>query len=61
MTRGFPGGTSGKKTKNKKNPPVNAGEIKKAGLIPGPKRSPGKGHRNPLQYSCLENPMVIRA
>jgi len=28
-----------------------------AGLIPGPGRSPEGGHGNPLQYSCLENPM----
>ena len=28
-----------------------------AGLIPGSGRSPGGGHGNPLQYSCLENPM----
>ena len=28
-----------------------------AGSIPGSRRSPGKGHGNPLQYSCLENPM----
>ena len=27
------------------------------GLIPGSGRSPGEGHSNPLQYSCLENPM----
>ena len=27
------------------------------GLIPGPGRSPGEGNGNPLQYSCLENPM----
>ena len=33
-----------------KNPPVNAGDIRDAGLIPG------GGHVNPLQYSCLENP-----
>ena len=30
---------------------------KVAGLIPGSGRSPGGGHGNPLQYSCLENPM----
>ena len=28
------------------------------GLIPGLGRSPGEGHGNPLQYSCLETPMV---
>ena len=36
------------------NPPANAGEV---GSIPGSGRSPGGGHGNPLQYSCLENPM----
>ena len=40
-----------------KNPPANAGNIKDVGLIPGSGRSPGGGHGNPLQYSCLENPM----
>ena len=40
-----------------KNPPSNAGDIRDAGLIPGSGRSPGGGHGNPLQYSCLENPM----
>ena len=37
--------------------PVNAGDLRDAGLIPGPGRSPGEGHGNPLQYSCWENPM----
>ena len=37
-----------------KNPPANARE---AGLIPGSGRSPGEGNGNPLQYSCLENPL----
>ena len=32
----------------------DAGDV---GSIPGPGRSPGGGHRNPLQYSCLENPI----
>jgi len=32
----------------------NAGDL---GLIPGSGRSPGEGNGNPLQYSCLENPM----
>ena len=45
---GFPGGLA------VKNPPVNAGD---AGLIPGSGRSPGEGNGNPLQYTCLENPM----
>ena len=38
-----------------KNPPANAGDIKDPGSIPGWGRSPGVGHGNPLQYSCLEN------
>ena len=37
-----------------KNPPANAGNM---GSIPGAGRSPGGGHGNPLQYSCLEDPM----
>ena len=40
-----------------KNPPANAGDLRNAGSIPGSGRFPGKGHGNPLQYSCLENPM----
>ena len=40
-----------------KNPPANAGDRRDAGLTPGLGRSPGGGHGNPLQYSCLENPM----
>ena len=39
------------------NPPANAGDIGNSGSIPGSGRSPGGGHGNPLQYSCLENPM----
>ena len=39
-----------------KNPSSNAGDIKDTGSIPGLGRSPGGGHCNPLQYSCLENP-----
>ena len=39
-----------------KNPPANAGDIKDAGLIPGSGRYPG-WYGNPLQYSCLQNPM----
>ena len=35
----------------------NAGAARDTGLIPGSGRSPGGGHGNPLQYSCLENPM----
>ena len=45
---GFPGGSV------VKNPPVNAGDLVS---IPGSERSPGEGNGNPLQYSCLENPM----
>ena len=40
-----------------KNPPTNAGDIRGTGSIPGSGRSPGGGYGNPLQYSCLENPM----
>ena len=39
-----------------KNLPANAGDIRDVGSIPGSVRSPGEGHGNPLQYSCLENP-----
>ena len=39
-----------------KNPPANAGNIRDMGSVPGWGRSPGGGHDNPLQYSCLENP-----
>ena len=45
---GFPGGT---------NLPANAGDIRKRGSIPGSGRPFGGGHGNPLQCSCLENPM----
>ena len=48
----FPGGSVGK------NPPANAGDL---GLIPGSGRCPGGGNDNPLQDSCLENPMDRRA
>ena len=44
----FPGGSDGKASA------YNAGD---RGLIPGSGRSPGEGNSNPLQYSCLENPM----
>ena len=40
-----------------KNPPANAGDIRDAGSIPGSSISPGGGNGNPLQHSCLENPM----
>ena len=39
------------------NSPANAGDIRDAGSVPGLGRSPGGGHGNPLQHSCLENPM----
>ena len=45
---GFPGGSV------VKNMPANEEDI---GLIPGSGRSPGEGNGNPLQYSCLRNPM----
>ena len=37
-----------------KNPPASTGDVRDAGSIPGSARSPGGGHDNPLQYSCLE-------
>ena len=40
-----------------KNLPANAGDVRDVGLIPGLRRYPGGGHDNPLQYSCLGNPM----
>ena len=46
--RGFPG------CNMVKNLSANAGDV---GLIPRWRRSPGRGYGNPLQYSCLENPM----
>ena len=45
---GFPGGSEGKASA------CNAGDL---GSIPGSGRPPGEGNDNPLQYSCLENPM----
>ena len=44
-----------------KNLPSNAGEVRDTGSIPGLGRSPAQGHDNPLQYSCLENPMDTEA
>ena len=41
-----------------KNPPANAGDVRDTGPVPGSGRSPGGGNGSPLQYSCLENPMV---
>ena len=43
-----------------KNLPVNAGDARDAGSIPGSGRSPGVGNGNPLQYSYLENPINRR-
>ena len=40
-----------------KNLPTNSGDIRDKGSVPGFGRSPGEGNDNPLQYSCLENPM----
>ena len=40
-----------------KNPPSNAGDVRDVGSIPGLGRSLGGGHGNPLQCSCLENPV----
>ena len=51
---GFPGGARGKE-------PVNAGDVRDTGSVPGPERSPGIGNGNPLQYSYLENSMDKRA
>jgi hypothetical protein len=44
-----------------KNLPANAGDVRGLGLIPGLGRSPGGGHGNPLQNSCLENPRGQRS
>ena len=40
-----------------KNPSVREGDIRDVGSVPGLGRSPGEGNGDPLQYSCLENPM----
>ena len=40
-----------------KDPPAKAGDIRDVDFIFGSGRSPGGGHGNPLEYSCLENPM----
>ena len=40
-----------------KNLPANEGDVRDADSTPGLGRYPGGGHSNPLQYSCLENPM----
>ena len=47
---GFPDGTSGKE------PVINAGDVRDMGSVPELGRSPGGGHGNPRQCSCLENP-----
>ena len=39
-----------------KNLPANARDVRDTGSIPGSGRSPGGGHGDPLQYTCLENP-----
>ena len=44
-----------------KNPRASAGDVRDMGSIPGPGRAPGRGHGNPLQYSCLENLMDRRS
>ena len=49
--RGFPGGLDSKESA------CNAGDTGDAGSVPGPGRSPGERNGNPLQYSCLGNPM----
>ena len=41
-----------------KNLPANAGDVRDTGSVPGSGRCPGEGNGEPLQYSCLENPMV---
>ena len=51
MTEGFPGGAGGKER------PAKTGDVRDVGSISGSGRSPGEGHGNPLQYSCLENLM----
>ena len=40
-----------------KNPPANAGDTGDMGSIPGSGRTSGEGNGNPLQHSCLKNPM----
>ena len=52
VAQGFPGGSEVKASA------CNAGDL---GSIPGSGRSPGEGNGNPLQYSCLENPMDVGA
>ena len=52
MSGGFPGGSDGKES---------VCNVEDLGSIPGLGRSPGGGHGNPLQYSCLENPRGQRS
>ena len=40
-----------------KNPPADTGDVRDVGSVPELGRCPGGGHGNPLQCSCLENPM----
>ena len=40
-----------------KNSPASEGDIRNMNLIPGSEIFPGESHGNPLQYSCLENPI----
>ena len=40
-----------------KNQPADSGDVRDTGLVPESGRSPGRGHGNPLLYSCLENSM----
>ena len=40
-----------------KNPPANAEDVRDTSSIPGSGISPGEGHGNPFQYSCLKNPV----
>ena len=40
-----------------KNPPANTTDVRNAGSLPGSGKSPGEGNGNPLQSSCLENPV----
>ena len=51
MSQGFPGSSV------LKNPLANAGDIRNMGSFPGSGINPGGEHGNPLQYSCLENPL----
>ena len=44
-----------------KNPPVNVGDVRESDFIPGSGRAPGVANGNPLQDSCLGNPMDLGA